>query len=102
MKVEINNVEAISLEDVAERLALAGAFRVAVDERIGEVAMEDGALVVPILYDEPMDCRVDGCRKRDEVCDITKVRNWLTEEDTQFFTFAKDEDGNDILLCFNN
>lgn len=85
-------------EEVAEQLLDCNAFELAPDEKLGEVEMDGHLLVVHILYNEPMDCRIDGFRKRDEEFDMGDIRSHFTAAD--YYQWAKDEDGDDCLLCF--
>lgn len=92
------DTEVLSLEEVADQLRGCGAFDLGDDEKIGEVVREDGDLVVFIDYDEPMDVRIHGCRKREVAFSLVEINNHFTAAD--YYSWAKDEDGNDVLMCF--
>ena len=85
-------------EEVAEQLLDCNAFELASDETLGEVEMDGHLLVIHINWNDPMDKRVDGYPKRDEEFDIGDIRSYFTAAD--YYTWAKDEDGNDVLMCF--
>ena len=100
MTITIRDSQAalLSVKEVAMQLEACGALHMEADERMGEAVLEDGELVIPILYDEPMDVRIDGCRKRDEAFSLSAIRRAFTEAD--YLLWATDEDGDDVLVCF--
>lgn len=100
MKVEINDdTRVMSIKEVAEELKWNGALNLDSDERMGDARLECGCdLEIDIMTDDAMDRRIDGCLSRTE----TFTLNALLEEFSSFdyCTWAKDENGDDILLCF--
>ena len=100
MKVEINNVEALSLTEVVEQLVGCGALQIAHDKKLGESRLECGCdLEIDIMENDPSDPRIDGCLSHTEEFTLSDIREHFTQG--EWYTWAKDEDGNDILLCFN-
>lgn len=88
----------LSTKEVAMQLLNCNAFEVAADERMGDVCLDEGTLVVDIHHLEPEDPRVDGCVKRREEFNMSDIREHFTAAD--YYQWAKDEDGDDVLLCF--
>ena len=101
MKVEItNDCKALSVTEVVEQLICCGALEVGNGERLGESRLECGCdLEVDIMTDDPSDMRIHGCLERTETFTLGDIREHFTAAD--YYTWAKDEDGDDILLCFN-
>lgn len=100
MKIEFteNDITILSTLEVAQQLACGGAFEIAADEKMGEVEFEDGELVIEILHNDPQDCRIDGYLKRREEFTISDIRKHFVADD--YYRWGKDEDGDDILVCF--
>ena len=100
MKVEINNVEALSLTEVVEQLVGCGALQIEADKKLGESRLECGCdLEIDIMENDPSDPRIDGCLSYTEEFTLSDIREHFTQG--EWYAWAKDEDGNDILLCFN-
>ena len=101
MKVEITNeVATLSVSEVVEQLRQCGALSVGPDKKIGECRIECGFdLAIDIMENEPDDPRIDGCLSYTEEFPLEDIRASFTE--CEWYTWAKDEDGDDILLCFN-
>ena len=101
MKVEIlDNCEALSVTDVIHQLEGCGALDVGADERIGESRLECGCdLDIDIMINDPSDMRIHGCLSRTVTFTLGDIRTHFTESD--YYTWAKDENGDDILLCLN-
>lgn len=100
MKVEINNVEALSLTEVVQQLIGCGAIEIAPDKRLGECRLECGCdLEIDIMENDPSDPRIDGCLSHTEEFTLSDIREHFTQG--EWYAWAKDEDENDILLCFN-
>ena len=51
------------------------------------------------MENDPSDPRIDGCLSHTEEFTLSDIREHFTQG--EWYTWAKDEDGNDILLCFN-
>lgn len=100
MKVEItNDCEALSVTEVVQQLIGCGALEVGNGERLGESRLECGCdLEIDIMTDDPSDPRIHGCLDHTESFTISDIREHFTAAD--YYTWAKDEDGDDILLCF--
>jgi hypothetical protein len=81
-------------EEVAEQILSGTLPR---DEKIGEAELEDDELIVHILHDDPMDKRIDGYPKRDEVITLARIRREFVNADAVAWT--RDEDENAVLLC---
>ena len=102
MKIELmDECETMSVSEVVEQLKRCGALEVKPDKKIGECRIECGCdLEVDIMENEPDDPRIDGCLSHTESFTLADIRVWFTNADT--FAWAKDEDGDEILLCFAN
>lgn len=100
MKYSIeSDMQPLSLTEVAEQLQGCGALQLEADERTGEVRLECGTdLEIDIIKSDPMDRRIDGFRDRTETFTISDIREHFTAAD--YYTWAKDENGDDVLLCF--
>ena len=89
----------LSLREVVEQLENCGAIELAADEKIGEVRLEYGTgLEVDIdkvIEDDP---RCSGYNDRTETFTISDIRDYFTAAD--YYAWAKDEDGDDVLMCF--
>lgn len=102
MKVEItSDYGTLSVSEVVEQLKLCGALDIAADKKIGECRVECGCdLEIDILENEPEDPRIDGGLSHTETFTLSDVATWFTHYDA--YAWAKDEDGDDILLGFNS
>ncbi|MBQ6329290.1 MAG: hypothetical protein IJI35_09780 [Kiritimatiellae bacterium] len=94
MKVELSDdVQTLTIEEVVEQLKSSGALEVGDGEYIGECRLECGCdLEVDITS-----CLVGS--DRTETFTEEDIREHFTQG--EWYAWAKDEDGNDILLCFN-
>lgn len=101
MKVELTkDVEALSVSEVVEQLIGCGAIEIGPDKRLGESRLECGCdLEIDIMENDPMDKRIDGFLSHTETFTISDIREYFTQG--EWYAWAKDEDGDDILLCFN-
>lgn len=97
MKVELSdlNLEALTPAEVAEQMTNS---TIETDEEIGAVSLEDGDLVVEIRKVVKGDPRCSGCCDRYMTFDIEDIRAEFVAAD--YYEWAKDEDGDDVLLCF--
>lgn len=100
MKVEIEvddaKMKVMSLREVAEQMMLGYLKQ---GERMGDIERDEDALNVAVVIDEPMDVRINGCTDRWETFGLADIARIVT--DYAHLQWAKDEDGADILLCFN-
>ena len=84
MKVELNEeVQTMTIAEVVEQLKACGALEIGDGEYLGECRLECG-------------CLVGG--DHTETFTEQDIRDYFTNAD--YCTWAQDEDGNDILLCF--
>lgn len=85
--------------EVAEQLRDCGAIELAADEKIGEVRLEFGTDleidIDKIIEDDP---RCSGYTDRTETFTMSDITDYFTAAD--YYAWAKDEDGNDVLMCF--
>ena len=102
MKVEIaSNCEALSVTEVVDQLVCCGALNVGDGKRIGESRLECGCdLEIDIMENDPSDPRINGCLSHTETFSLSDIRTHFTQSD--YYAWAKDENGDDILLCFNS
>ena len=100
MKYSIeSDMQPLSLTEVVEQLQGCGALQLEADERTGEVRLECGTdLEIDIIKSDPMDRRIDGFLDRTETFTISDIREHFTAAD--YYAWAKDENGDDVLLCF--
>lgn len=92
MKVELTSeCDTLSIAEVVEQLK--DHIGVLDGEEIGECRIECGC-------DLEVDVTIDGEVVRTETFSLADIRVWCDQYDT--YAWAKDEDGNAILLCFNN
>ncbi len=101
MKVEITSeVETLSVKEVVDQLLGCGALEPMQGKKVGESRVEYGCdLEIDIMEDDPSDPRIDGCLSHTETFTLSDIATWFTQGDA--YAWAKDEDGDDILLCFN-
>lgn len=98
-RFELRNCVPLSLNEVVDNLWHCGALNMGVDERRGDVRVEgDDELAVDIHVSDPSDPRIDGHLDRTEVFTLADIRRHFKAAD--YYTWAKDEDGDDVLLCF--
>ena len=102
MKVELTSECAtLSVSEVVEQLKCCGALNVEPDKKIGECRVECGCdLEIDIMENEPDDPRIDGCLSHTESFTLADIKVWFDQADA--YAWAKDEDGDEILLCFAN
>jgi hypothetical protein len=85
--------------EVAEQLENCGAIQLEADERIGEVRLECGTDleidIEKVIEDDP---RCSGYVDHTETFDKSDIEYHFEAAD--YYVWAKDEDGNDVLLCF--
>ena len=85
--------------EVAEQLRDCGAIELAADEKIGEVRLECGTDleidIDKVIEDDP---RCSGYTDRTETFTMSDITDYFTAAD--YYAWAKDEDGNDVLMCF--
>lgn len=100
MKVELNdNVQTMSVTEVVNALVSSGALEIDNGERLGEARLECGCdLEIDIMHDDSMDMRIHGCLSHTETFTEEDIRADFVNAD--YCAWAKDEDGNDVLLCF--
>lgn len=95
----LTDTAVLSPREVAEQLRDCGAIELAADERIGEVRLECGTdLEIDIdkaIEDDP---RCSGYTDHTETFTISDIRDYFTAAD--YYAWARDEDGDDFLLCF--
>ena len=92
-------VQAMSVTEVVEQLLACGAFEVGMDKRMGEARLEYGTdLEIDIMENDPMDPRIDGFLSHTETFTLSDIREHFEAAD--YYAWAKDEDGSDVLLCF--
>ena len=101
MKIELmDECETMSVSEVVEQLKRCGALEVEPDKKIGECRIEFGCdLEIDIMENEPGDPRIDGCLSHTESFTLADIREHFTQ--CEWYAWAKDEDGDEILLCFN-
>ena len=88
----LTDISTLSVKEVADQLMNSRLER---GERIGDVRLECGCdLEIDILIDEPSDPRLD----RTETFTISDIREDFTQGD--WYAWAKDENGEDVLICF--
>ena len=89
----------LSLCEVAEQLRDCGAIELAADEKIGEVRLECGTDleidIDKVIEDDP---RCSGYTDHTETFTMSDIRDYFTAAD--YYAWAKDKDGNDVLMCF--
>lgn len=85
--------------EVAEQLRDCGAIELAADEKIGEVRLEFGTDleidIDKVIEDDP---RCSGYTDRTETFTIGDIGYHFTAAD--YYAWARDESGDDVLLCF--
>ena len=85
--------------EVAEQLRDCGAIELAADEKIGEVRLEFGMDleidIDKVIEDDP---RCSGYTDRTETFTMSDITDYFTAAD--YYAWAKDEDGNDVLMSF--
>lgn len=85
--------------EVAEQLVNCGAIELQADERIGEVRLECGTdleiNIEKVIEDDP---RCSGYVDHTETFDMSDIEYHIEAAD--YYVWAKDEDGDDVLLCF--
>lgn len=92
----LTDISTLSVKEVADQLMNSRLER---DEKIGDVRLEYGCdLDIDILVDDPSDPRLDGHLDRTETFTLSDIREDFTEG--TWYTWAKDEDGEDVLVCF--
>ena len=95
----LNDIAVFTPREVAEQLENCGAFELAADEKIGEVRLECGTDleidIRKVIEDDP---RCSGYTDRTETFSLYDFRDYFTAAD--YYAWAKDEDGDDVLMCF--
>lgn len=92
----LTDISTLSVKEVADQLMNSRLER---GEKIGDVRLECGCdLEIDILIDEPSDPRLDGHLDRTETFTISDIRDDFTQGD--WYAWAKDENGEDVLICF--
>lgn len=85
--------------EVAEQLEYCGAIQLEADERIGEVRLECGTDleidIEKVIEDDP---RCSGYVDHTETFLTSDIQYEFTNSD--YCAWVKDEDGNDVLMCF--
>jgi len=102
MKITLNlpdDATILSPREVAEQLRIYGGLLLDDNERVGDIRLEYGDLEIDIHISEPEDPRIDGHLDRTETFDISKICTYLTAAD--YYAWGQDEDGDDVLVCFN-
>ena len=93
MKVEINDeVQAMTVAEVVDQLNACGALVVGDGEYVGECRLECGC----DLEVDVVSCLVGA--DHTETFTESDIRDWFVNAD--YCAWAKDEEGNDVLLCF--
>jgi hypothetical protein len=95
MKYDLGDVYTMTPQEVAEQLVNG---TMTDDERIKDVCFEDRELNITIKKVIEDDPRCSGYVVRVETFDIWDIRELFVHGD--YYTWAKDEDGDDVLLCF--
>jgi hypothetical protein len=95
MKYDLGDVYTMTPQEVAEQLVNG---TLADDERIRDVLLEYGELSIEIERVIKNDPRCSGYVVRVEIYEIREIREQFVQGD--YYTWAKDEDGDDVLLCF--
>lgn len=95
----LNDAAVLTPREVAEQLRDCNAIELAADEKIGEVRLEFGTDleidVLKVIEDDP---RCSGYTDRTETFTMSDIQAYFTAAD--YYAWAKDEDGDDVLLCF--
>jgi hypothetical protein len=95
MKYDLGDVYTMTPQEVAEQLVNG---TLADDERIRDVLLEYGELSIEIERVIKNDPRCSGYVVRVETFDIWDIRELFVHGD--YYTWAKDDAGDDVLLCF--
>lgn len=101
LTIDTNDVQILTLKEVAKRLFDSGAFMLDRDENeeIGEVRLECGCdLEIDIFHKIEGDPRCNGYVDHTETFTLSEIEFYFDAAD--YYTWAKDEDGNDVLACF--
>ena len=100
MKVELkDDVVTLTVHEVVEQLESCGAIELHDGEVIGESRLENGSeLEIDIDMKIEDDPRCSGYNVRTVSFTMSDIKDRFTAAD--YYTWAKDEDGDDILLCF--
>ena len=96
---DISDTEVLTPREVAEQLVNCGAIELEPDERIGEIELDfvtDLAIEIEKVIEG--DPRCSGYSERTETFTLSDIRDYFTASD--YYAWAKDEDGNDVLMCF--
>lgn len=92
----LTDISTLSVKEVADLLMISRLKR---GERIGDIRLECGCdLEIDILIDDPSDPRHDGNLDYTETFTISDIRDEFTQGD--WYAWAKDENGEDVLICF--
>ena len=92
----LTDISTLSVKEVADQLMNS---RLGRDEKIGDIRLEYGCdLDIDILVDDPSDPRLDGHIDRTETFTLSDIRDEFTQSD--WYAWAKTEDGEDVLICF--
>jgi hypothetical protein len=86
-------------QEIAEQFVNSGVIELQADERIGEVRLESGTdLEIDIEKVIENDPRCSGYVDHTETFDRSDIEYHFEAAD--YYVWAKDEDGNDVLMCF--
>lgn len=95
----LDNYSIMTPYEVAEQLVNCGAIQLEADERIGEVRLEYGTDlyidIEKVIEDDP---RCSGYVDHTETFFASDIQHEFTNAD--YCAWMKDEDGNDVLMCF--
>lgn len=95
----LNDAAVLTPREVAEQLRDCNAIELAADEKIGEVRLEFGTDleidIDKVIEDDP---RCSGYTDHTETFTVSDVAVYLDAAD--YYAWARDEDGDDVLLCF--
>ena len=96
---DLSDTEVLTIREVAEQLANCGAIELEKDERIGNVELEFGTdlsiEIEKVIEDDP---RCSGYTDRTETFTVSDITDYFTSAD--YYAWARDEDGDDVLMCF--
>lgn len=94
-RIKCDNVQLLTAKEVAEQW-LNG--ELGTDEYISDAEWDGDIIAVSIAVREPLDPRIDGHITRYVDITLTDIRrNWTAAD---YYTWAKDENGEDVLACF--
>ena len=94
------DIQTLTPQEVAKQLEGCGAIELDEDERISEVRLECGCDleidIEKVIEDDP---RCSAYPSHTETFTLSDIREYFTEFD--YYKWAKDENDEDVLACFN-